>query len=222
MNTVLFSVQEGRRQISCILSPFSFRTLVTDYNANTRARSRERTRDRRDRRTLMHNWTQHGDIYRLPGWPRHMAGKMLLLVSNMQLSLFCHLFGLIQSLLDCLRCTNIEHRVRTFDLSFLFFPRNYKDVTTLHVLTWQIFPRTTTQNNRLSHALEGSPLKFPAGWAAWPHLPRPGHCQRATWHVQIFQAALMEPGTVYVCHKTQGWVNPNSGDEAQPGVCIYH
>lgn len=37
------------------------------------------------------------------------AGKMFLLVSNMHLSLFCHLFGLIHSLLHCLRCTNTQH-----------------------------------------------------------------------------------------------------------------
>lgn len=111
-NTVLFSVQGGRRQISYILFPFSFRVLVSEYDANTRARSRERTRDWRDtRRMLRHNWTLHRDIYRFPGWSRHIAGKTFLLASNMQLSLFCHLFGLIHSLLDCLTlwCTNIQH-----------------------------------------------------------------------------------------------------------------
>lgn len=54
MNAVLFNVQEGRRQISCILFPFCFRVLVSEYNADARARSRERTRDWR--RTLMHSW----------------------------------------------------------------------------------------------------------------------------------------------------------------------
>lgn len=44
-----------------------------------------------------------------PVWSVHIAGTMLLLVSNMQLSLFCHLFDLIHSLLDCLRCTNTQH-----------------------------------------------------------------------------------------------------------------
>lgn len=52
--------------------PFSSRVLVSESNASTRARSRERTRDWRDRRrTLMHDSIQHGDIDRMikaPSW----------------------------------------------------------------------------------------------------------------------------------------------------------
>lgn len=155
--------------------------LIPELRSGGRRRSRRRA----------HGWscTQQGDLkalwlmkaYSYKNIPPTSWHETIFILSLIEFESF---FSQLLNLKLCLyTAQSVWRYVKASDLYLLFFQRNYKDVTTLQVLTWQNFPRTATQSNRLSHAWECNSLKLPhmLGWLASPNKPNiakehPGDC----------------------------------------------
>lgn len=201
-------MKEGKRQISRIPFPSLSEFCCQSVILITELGSRERRRDWRDWRTSRHNWTQQGDTYRLSGWWRLTAGKIFLLVSNMQLPLFHHLLVLIHSLLNCLTlsCTYTQHNSMKLSqslwLALLFiFPEELQGCRHPAGSDMTDLPQNCKAEQQTESCLRVllTEISQQAGLAG---LTSQAQCWwRAACSVLIFQVALLEPGTAHTCVK---------------------